>query len=321
MLKSGNLGEKMGDKIKAFILGAGLGTRLRPLTESLPKPLVPVLNRPLISYALDHLIDELGVSEFMVNTHHCPDAYGLAFPDGRYRDASIEFRHEPVLLDTAGGIDNIRDWLPDDESFVVYNGDILTDSSLTKAKDHHLNSGNLVTLLLRSDGDELRVGFDQGSGKVVDLRGALRPDWKERFQFTGIYFVSPKFLQYIRPGKIESVVLSFLAAIEAGESVGGFLADDGAWSDLGERESYLDALTLLSGENGEARVSPEATVHRSASIDGVSSVGAGAVIGEEVEIHESSIWAGATVLSGSRLNRVVVRGGQVADGHLENLDI
>lgn len=314
----------MGDMMKAFILGAGLGTRLRPLTERLPKPLVPVANRPLITYAFDHLIDELGVSEFIVNTHHCPEAYGAEFPEGLYRDASLEFRHESVLLDTAGGIDNIRDWLPEDESFIVYNGDILTNLSLTKARDHHLASGNLATLVLRSEGDELRVGFDEANGEVVDLRGALRPEWSKRYQFTGIYFVSPAFLKFIRPGKIESVVLSFLAAIEAGGKIGGFLADDGQWSDLGERESYLDALSLVASEferSKSSRVSSEAMIHETANIDEVSSIGAGAEIGADTTITESTIWSGAKVEAGSQLHRVVVRDGEVAGGDLGNIDI
>lgn len=314
----------MGKTMKAFLLGAGLGTRLRPLTAQLPKPLVPVRNRPLLTYALDHVIDDLGVRDVMVNTHHCPDAYDEAFPSRQYREASLEFRHEPVLLDTAGGIDNIRDWLPEEEPFLVYNGDILTNLNLERAREHHLASGNLVTLILRSCGEELRVGFDSRTGRVVDLRGALRPDWKERFQFTGIYFVSPGFLSYLRPGKIESVVLRFLAAIEAGEAIGGFPCDDGYWCDLGEREAYLDAMTLLAptgGGEGPTGVSPEAVIDAAVTIDRVSCIGAGALIGEGATITESVIWEGAQVLPGSRLHRVVVRSGEVAGGDLANIDI
>lgn len=310
--------------MKAFILGAGLGTRLRPLTARLPKPLVPVRNRPLITYAFDHVIDDLGVREFLVNTHHCAEAYREAFPSRRYRGASLEFRHEPVLLDTAGGIDNIRDWLPTNESFLVYNGDVLTTLNLERAWEHHLASGNLVTLVLRSFGDELRVGFDGATGRIVDLRGALRPEWKDRYQFTGIYFVSPGFLPYIRPGKIESVVLCFLAAIEAGEAIGGFCGEDGFWCDLGEREAYLDAMTLLATAGDGARragVSPHAVIHPGAKIDRVSCIGAGAEIGDGATISESAIWDGAKVLPGSRLHRVVVRSGEVAKGNLANIDI
>ncbi|HYF36671.1 MAG TPA: sugar phosphate nucleotidyltransferase, partial [Prosthecobacter sp.] len=110
---------------KAFVLGAGLGERLRPLTDQLPKPLIPVFHRPLITYAFDHLI-AAGVEELVVNTHHLPEAYAHEFPNRRYRGLPIHFRHEaPVRLETAGGIANVQDLLGD-EPFIVYNGDILT---------------------------------------------------------------------------------------------------------------------------------------------------------------------------------------------------
>lgn len=234
---------------RAFILGAGLGTRLRPLTVNVPKPLVPVWNKSLISYAFDHLISDLGVSQFMVNTHHCSEAYGGAFPESVYRGCELCFRHEPVLLDTAGGIDNIRDWLRRDQSFIVYNGDILTDVPLRMAWESHHENGDAATLLLRSKGDELRVGWNSDSGKVVDLRGEIDPDWPHRFQFTGVYILSPKFWPFIKPGKIESVVFAFLRAIQKGARIGGVLVDEGRWSDLGERDSYLAASSMLAKGN------------------------------------------------------------------------
>src|SRR4051794_29063866 len=91
---------------QAFILGAGLGTRLRPLTEGLPKPLVPIFQKPLITFAFDHLI-EAGITSLFVNTHHQPQRFGEAFPDSCYRGRAIDFRYEPELLETGGGIANI----------------------------------------------------------------------------------------------------------------------------------------------------------------------------------------------------------------------
>src|SRR5260221_425111 len=120
---------------KAFVLGAGLGTRLRPLTDQLPKPLIPVFHKPLICYAFDHLLAS-GVREFIVNTHHLPEKYADAFPDSIYKGTPVTFRHEPVLLETAGGIANIAD-LVRDESFLVYNGDILTDLPLAPLINEH----------------------------------------------------------------------------------------------------------------------------------------------------------------------------------------
>src|SRR2546429_6180246 len=95
---------------QAFVLGAGLGKRLRPLTDDLPKPLVPIFQKPLITFALDHLID-LGISKFLINTHHLPKRFAEAFPESTYRGHRIEFFHEPTLLETAGGIANISDSL------------------------------------------------------------------------------------------------------------------------------------------------------------------------------------------------------------------
>ncbi len=318
----------MGGIRKAFILGAGLGTRLRPLTESLPKPLVPVWNRPLLTYALDHLVHDLGVEFFAVNTHHCPAAYAEAFPDGAHEGRLIHFRHEPILLDTAGGLDNLRDWLPRDEPFVVYNGDILTDLPLAPAVEQHRRRGDLVTMVLRSQGDELRVGFDAERGAVVDLRGVLAPDWPHRFQFTGVYVVSPEFLDYLAPGKIESVVLPMLEVIRSTGRVGGIVVDEGEWSDLGERDAYLDALGLFAkgflrfgaGDAPSPRLSPQAEIAAGVEIDELSSVGPGARVGEGAVLRESVLWPGAIVAPGARLERVVVRGGKTASGVLANVD-
>ncbi|MDP4585003.1 MAG: sugar phosphate nucleotidyltransferase [Verrucomicrobiales bacterium] len=316
----------MGKISKAFILGAGLGTRLRPLTDDLPKPLVPVFNRPLISYAFSHLRHDLGVGEFAVNTHHCPGAYDAAFPDHREGGSSLLFRHEPVLLDTAGGIDNLRDWLPRDESFIVYNGDILTDLPLAPALEQHLRTGDAVTLILRSRGDELRVGYDAATGKVVDMRGVLLPDWPHRYQFTGIYLVSPEFYPFLAPGKIESVVLPMLEAIRAGARVGGIVIDEGEWGDLGERDAYLDAL-ILPGRGfpryasaPPERISPFAEIAEGIVIDSLSTVGPGAILEKGVSISESVIWPSARVEAGAELYRTIVRGGRTARGALSGVD-
>lgn len=316
---------------KAFVLGAGLGTRLRPLTDTVPKPMIPLWNRPLLTYAFDHLRAGAGVESFLVNTHHCPGVYEEAFPEGRYEGLPLAFRHEPVLLDTAGGLANILDWLPGGgESFAVYNGDILTDLPLDRAVGAHLRSDALVTLVLRSRGDLPNVTWDPASGRVVDLRGALgRGADLPRVQFTGIYLVRPAFLDYLTPGRIESVVLPFLEAIRAADGVAGVLVDEGRWSDLGNRDSYLEASGRLAREGGfpaygrhpdQVRLHPAARIDPTARIDAETTVGPGCEVGAGATLRRSILWPGARVEAGSDLTRCVVRGGRVAAGEAVDRD-
>ena len=206
-------------------------------------------NAPLITYGFDHLIHDAGVSHFLVNTHHAADRYDQVFPGKKYRDCPIEFCFEKVLLDTAGGIDHIRDRLPKDEDFIVYNGDILTDLPLGPAIEAHRESGDLVTLILRPNRGN--VAWDPDTRRVTDMRNLRETNATILFQFTGIYMVAPEFLSYLKPGKIESVVFAFLRAVEDGWKVGGCLIEKGAWTDLGDPDSYRSALRLMT----RARVS------------------------------------------------------------------
>jgi mannose-1-phosphate guanylyltransferase len=314
---------------KAFVLGAGLGTRLRPLTDQLPKPLIPVHHRPLMVRAFEHL-RSAGVGEFVVNTHHLPETYPLAFPGGTWEGCPVHFRHEPVLLETGGGLANVAGLLQDGP-FFVYNGDILTDVPLEPAWEAHAGQGNLVTLLLRSDAPVRNVAFDAAAGQVLDLRNASGLNHPDQRGFTGLYVVSPGFFKYLVPGKIESVVGGLLRAIAAGERIGGVLADEGQWLDLGDRASYLAAhaagRTLAFPQyrpwtaSETTAVHPGAQVDPSAQVDADSSVGRGAVVEAGAVVSGSVIWPDARVAAGARLTRCIVRSGRTASGVLTDVDV
>lgn len=225
-------------KIKtAFILGAGRGMRLRPLTEKCPKPLLPVGGRPLITFAMDHCLTA-GIERFIVNTHHCPAAYDEVFPERSWRGTPILFRHEPVLLDTAGGLKNIEDLLTEDETILVYNGDILSDLPLGRLFDAHSAGGREVTLALRSEGPLRNVALD-ADGAVCDLRGLLGNPGLRLCLFTGIYAVERSFFRRLVRDKVESVVPVFVEMIrEVPGSVGSVIIDEGGWEDIGNPEAY-----------------------------------------------------------------------------------
>ncbi|EDY19353.1 Nucleotidyl transferase [Chthoniobacter flavus Ellin428] len=262
----------------AFVLGAGLGTRLKSLTARRPKPLIPVANRPLITYAFDHLIDA-GVERLVVNTHWRSEAYARFFPEGTYRGVPLAFRDEqPEVLETAGGIWNVRDLLGAG-TFVVYNGDILSDLPLAGAIRTHVDSGNEVTMVLRSSGGPLQVAFDAATGRVTDIGGRVDAAAGPRFLFSGIYLVNAEFIARIPAATKISVVPIFCDMIRAGAKLGGIVIDEGHWWDLGNRENYLAVHTALATQEPTPWIHPTAQIAPTATISGATAIGAGARVG------------------------------------------
>ena len=319
---------------QAFVLGAGLGTRLRPLTEDLPKPLVPIFQKPLITFAFDHLID-LGIPKFLVNTHHRPERFSETFARSTYRDRPIEFRHEPVLLETAGGIANIADLLSD-EPLVVYNGDILTDLPIDRLIENHFRENNIVTLALRSGGGPKHVAFDSGSGRIIDIRNQLGSGAPDEFVFSGIYIVDPKFVNLLERGVKRSVIPHFLEMIRRGDKLGGVVIDDGHWWDVGNREAYLALHRELSNSQSsplkfpdypvddpewEASIHPTAVVDSTAKLRGCSVAGRDCRVGAEAILTDTILWPGAQIASESELIGCIVRSHQNAAGTHRNIDI
>jgi mannose-1-phosphate guanylyltransferase len=221
----------------AFILGAGLGKRLRPLTENMPKPLLPIGGRPIITYAMEHL-QSIGVQRFIVNTHHCAEKYKEAFLKGNWQGIPITFRYEPILLDTAGGIKNIENLIASDERIIVYNGDIITNMPILPLIDRHFALQTEVTLALRGCGPLLNVNIDK-DGFICDMRHALKNPGVQSCLFAGIYIIETKFLQRLEAGRVESIVPPLVELIKKNpRSVGGIVIDDGYWHDVGTIEEY-----------------------------------------------------------------------------------
>src|SRR4026209_1656257 len=139
--------------------------RLRPLTDELPKPLIPIFQKPLITFALDHLI-AVGVNRFVINTHRHPEIFQSFFATGKYAGFPTPLVHEPDLLETGGGIKNAESHLGS-EPFLTYSGDILTNANLEPLIGELFRRGNDVTLALRRTGLASAVALrDQ---RVVDI--------------------------------------------------------------------------------------------------------------------------------------------------------
>ncbi|MGI8480463.1 MAG: sugar phosphate nucleotidyltransferase [Chthoniobacterales bacterium] len=313
---------------QAFILGAGLGMRMRPLTEQLPKPLVPIFQKALITFAFDHLIDA-GCTKLIVNTHHRPEAFGQA-EKVPYRGIPVRYRWEPILLETGGGIANVADLLGD-EPFLVYNGDILTDLPIQPLIDEHVRAGNVVTLALRSGGGPQDIAFDHAKRSIIDIRNQLQTGAPEEYLFTGIYAVNTEFLRWLEPGAKRSVIPTFLEMIRRGAKLGGIILDEGAWWDVGTRATYLQVHRELPAREfpsysvddagWRAPVHPLAVIETGAELRGCSVAGAGARVGAGAMLEDTIIWRGAQIASRSHLRNCIVRSQQRAEGEFNDIDI
>ena len=190
-----------------------------------------------------------------------------------------------------------------------------------------------MTLGLRSHGPAQHIALDAASGRVTDIRGKLGTGNEGEFLFTGIYAVEPAFFDLLTPGKIESVIPIFLSMIQKGLPLGGVLLDEGQWWDLGNRESYLDALRVLRdlnshfpayaavSERERRAIAPTATVTGGATLRGCNIIGPQAAIEPGATLEDCILWPGARVLGGADLRRCIVRSGAVASGTHRGEDI
>lgn len=307
----------------AFLLGAGLGTRLRPLTEHLPKPLIPVANQPLVTYALDHLI-AAGWERFLINTHHCPRAWARCLGgDGlttSYRDCPVHFRHEPTLLETGGGLKNMEDMAGGDD-LLLYNADTLQDLDVLHLARIHREQGNVVTMGLRSFGGPLAVRCDPASGAVLDIGDRLGVVGGTSYLFTGVYMVSPEIFAWIPPHQVISIIPVLLELLRAQRRVSGVVLDKGHWMDLGTPAAYLEAHRWLASASqpwshpgAKTMTFRQTPVPASAQVRGFLSTGTDVNIGSGAILEDCVLWDGASVAPGAHLTRCVVRTDSTARG-------
>lgn len=298
---------------QAFILGAGFGTRLRPLTDRLPKPLVPLFHRPLASWTIDACA-AAGIRRFAINTHHLPLAWQDFTQDPQNITRDIQLFHEPVLLETGGGLANIAPWMRD-TPMLVHNGDIFTTLPLAKLIAAHDASGLPVTLALRSEGLQKRVALDDTLTRVTDLRHELGRA-PGTHVFTGIYCVNPEFLGMIPRGEIIPVIPAFLELARHGR-LGAVVIDEGVWLDLGDRDSYLQAhreLSLAPAIHPLAVIEPGAIIENSV-------IGPRAVVETGAIIKNSVAWPGTRIPAGSWLERCIVISDTLTSGNFCGADL
>ncbi len=283
--------------MQAFILGAGHGTRLEPLSFIVPKPLLPVFQKPLICHSMDRLM-RAGVSEFLVNTSQLEVMWErtFPFPNPQYRNCPVYLSHEEKPLDSGGGVRKILPHVRGDEPLIVQNGDILCDFPVADLLAEHRRAGNMVTLALRSVDGKRNVGFDPATHRVTDMRHALGID-PGSYQFVGIYVTQPEIAQFFPDVPAEepfSIVPVWLELIRRG-LVGGLVADWGSWYELGTPADYLNALLDIPARD---RIHPEAVISPGAFLSEDCVVCQGAVVPAGAELVDCVVWSRTHVQPG-----------------------
>lgn len=331
--------------MKAVIMAGGEGTRLRPLTCNIPKPMVPLVNRPMMEHILN-LLKRHNITEVANTLWYMPDVIQDYFGDGSGRDVNMQYFIEEKPLGTAGSVKNAQRFL--DQAFVVVSGDSLTDIDLTKAIKFHKQKGALATLVLTRVANPLSYGvvITNEGGKIT--RFLEKPSWSEVFSDTvntGIYILEPEVLAEIPINqKYDFSQNLFPQLLAKGAPMYGYVSE-GYWSDVGNlavyRQSQYDALDgkvaldLPVPTRPGIWIEDQATIADDVLITGPVYIGSGVqissgcelgaytVLGDysqldpRVSIKRSTLWHGVKVGRDSQLRGVVAANSVCIDSNVQ----
>ena len=316
-------------------MAGGEGSRLRPLTSGLPKPLVPVVGRPVMEHIL-RLLREHGIQDVIVTLQYLGSSIRDYFGDGSDFGMEITYAVEDSPLGTAGSVKNAQAHL--DEPFIVISGDALTDIDLARALQFHQDRQALATIVLTAVANPLEYGVVITSSEGKVLRFLEKPSWGEVFSDqvnTGIYVLDPQVLSLIRSDKVVDWSADIFPAMLARKMpLYGYLAT-GYWCDIGNIQTYYqanwDALAgrvkveipgqrregdVWIGEDvelghdvrlqGPAYIGREAKLKPGVFINGPVCVGNFSVIDENTKVSNSVIWSYSYIGENSRLRQAIV---------------
>jgi mannose-1-phosphate guanylyltransferase len=281
--------------MKALLLAAGLGTRLRPLTFHCAKASLPLLNVPFLKYPLQFLRSQ-NIESTVVNLHAHPDSI-QTITGTSYQGMHIDYSHEPQILGTAGAIRKASQFLGQ-EPFVVLNGDMLIDVPLDIALRQHRETDADVTLVIAKHDrfpNYSSLYFDHSSGLPVWI-GLQQPDSAEKYHYCGVQIVSPRILDAIPPDRKTEVFREVYPQLAPNRKIFGF-EYDGLWMEVGNLAEYLRTGLALLERSLPAKLCPE-------EMNGL--ISPKAIIEEEAVVNESIIMEGARIERGVTIEHSIV---------------
>lgn len=316
--------------MQALILAGGEGTRLRPLTENVPKPIVPIGNEPFLLRQIQSL-KNAGITDIILATGYQPSAIEKALGDGSAYGVNLNYLIEPSPMGTAGAYKFAERFLH--ASTIVLNGDILTDIDLQTVSEQHKKYSAMATLVLTRVENPSVYGLVEVGDDAKILRFLEKPEDEEVNRLgintvnAGIYLLEPEVLKYIPKGEKYSFEYQlFPHLLENRENVRAFVAEGIYWLDIGTPQRYLQAhYDLIAGRIKNLQIAPDSNFRASeeAEIDDrswiadecvimpkakiINSVlGRGVVVEENTVVRNSVIWAGTKINSGASVSNSII---------------
>jgi mannose-1-phosphate guanylyltransferase/phosphomannomutase len=286
--------------MKAFVLAAGVGTRLRPLTSNIPKPMIPILDKPVLHYTFSNLW-KYGFTDACVNTYYMSDIITDYFGKNK-TGIRIEFSKEKTLLGTAGAIKKKEDFF--DDTFVVMSGDGFSDVNLKKVLEFHKKKKSLATIVLKKvlSRFEYGIAVTNKSGEIKKF--VEKPSWSDVFNDevnTGIYVFEPEIFNYIPKDTFFDFSMDlFPLMMKKGKKIFGYLMDE-YWTDIGNifeyKKGVFDVLDgKLNLDLGLINASGK-YISKTAKIDKSVKINGPCFIGDNVTIEEKSVIKPYSVIS------------------------
>jgi mannose-1-phosphate guanylyltransferase len=292
-------------RLRAVVLAAGLGTRLRPLTDFAPKPLLPVAGLPILGHTLRSLA-AVGCEAVAINLHHLGGALRAHFGDS-FAGLPITWSEEPEILGTLGALAPLREFLRPADLVLLINGDSLCSWPLLRLLRRHRRGGAESTLLLTRRADPARFGGGVGidpAGRVVSFRtgGPAAGAAARRYVFAGAHVFAPELVAAVEARRSDIVADLYQPMLAAGRPI-DTLVSARPWHDLGTPQRYLDGVLETVRDGWPGRL-----VRR-------SWVASGVALGRRARVRRAAVEAGVEVAEGARVERsVLLPGARVGRG-------
>jgi len=321
--------------MKAMIMSAGIGTRLRPLTYSIPKPMFPIVNKPVLEHVLE-LLKRHNITEVVINLHAHRAMIRNYFGDGSRLGMKINYSEEKKLMGTAGGVKKVEHFF--DDTFLVMSGDGLTNINLTSVINFHRKRRALGTMVLKSVDTrfEYGVALTRRGGRIKEF--IEKPTWSRIFSNTvntGTYVFEPEVFRYIPRGKFCDFARDvWPKLLKQRKQIFGYETEE-YWCDIGNlfeyRRAQNDALEgkielEIPGERryknvwigkgtqvapgvrirGPCVIGENCRLRKNALIEGFSTIGNNSIIGEEVRLRNCILWNGVRVRKNVELVNCII---------------